>query len=336
MTITQTGDLFRSLQLRRDTTRLRTDLTKLANELSSGVRSDLSKVLKGDYTNLAQTESGLNRLDGFKQIIAEHRFHTSTTQVSLENLRSFGSHSGSLLALPEISDATLATSAGADALSRFEASVRQVNVQAAGRSIFSGTASDQPALADPGTILTAIEAEIASAGAATANDIETIVSGWFANGGGFDTVAYIGGPAASVNTILNDSEEAPPNLTAQEPEIREFLKAMTLGALVGRDALAGDPAEQHALLQKSGEALIVADKSLVELQSKVGLIEAQIDRASVEVNSERDALLTARSQLIETDPFEAAVKLQQTEIQLESIYSVTARLSRLSIVGYLQ
>ena len=336
MTINQTGDLFRSLQLRRDTTRLRTDLTKLTNELSSGIRSDISRVLKGDFSNLAHIESGLNRLSGFKTVIAEHRFQTSTTQVSLENLRAFGNHSGSLLALPEISDATLATSAGADAMSRFEAAVRQLNVQAAGRSIFSGTASDQPALADAETIMTAIEAEIASTGATTANDIQAIVSTWFGSGGSFETIGYTGGPAASVDTVLNDSEAAPPNFTAQEPEIREFLQAITLGALVGRDALSGNSAEQHALLQKSGEALIAADKSLVELQSKVGLIEAQIDRASVEVDSERDALMTARSQLIETDPFEAAVKLQQTEIQLESIYSVTARLSRLSIVGYLQ
>ena len=48
-----------------------------------------------------------------------------------------------------------------------------------------------------------------TAGATTAADVETVVSTWFAVGGGFDTLGYLGGPAAANGVQLSDRETLP-------------------------------------------------------------------------------------------------------------------------------
>ena len=68
--------------------------------------------------------------------------------------------------------------------------------------------------ADAETIMIALEGEIALAAATTATDVESIVASWFAPGGGFDTLGYLGGPAMATGTRLSDSETAPPHVTA--------------------------------------------------------------------------------------------------------------------------
>lgn len=335
MTISSVGDLSRSYQLRRDTTRIRTDLTRLTRELSSGVSSDLVGKLKGNFGALAGIERGLARTESFKAVIAEQRLIVTSFQTTLTNLRSLGGISSAFLMVQDTGDPTLIRNAGTDALSRFSSALGNFNTQVGGRSIFAGVQTDQPAVAGADTIMAALESEIALAGATTAMDVETVVTSWFATGGGFDTLGYVGGPAITTGAQLSDGETAPPSITAQEVEIRDYLVAMSLGALLGRDVLSVAPNERTALARMAGERIIAANSNLIDLQSRIGAVEAQVQRADVEVASERDSLMIARSQLIEIDPFEVAVGLQNAETQLQALYSITARMSRLSLVQYL-
>jgi len=127
----------------------------------------------------------------------------------------------------------------------------------------------------------------------------------------------------------------PAPVTADAEEIRDFLGALALGGLLGRGIFLGDPAEQGALARLAGESLFDADSRLVDLQADIGSMEAQLERATVEVAAESDSLTIARSKLIEIDPYEAAIELQNAETQLQTIYTITARLSRLSLTQYL-
>jgi flagellar hook-associated protein 3 FlgL len=43
----------------------------------------------------------------------------------------------------------------------------------------------------------------------------------------------------------------------------------------------------------------------------------------------------AKTGLLEIDPFEAATKLEEVQFQLQSLYSVTVRMSQLSLVKFL-
>lgn len=336
MSISNLGDLAVSFQMRRDTARIRTDLVRVAGELSSGVVNDVSKVLKGDFSALSGIEYNLARSSGYRSVIDEYTLVLTTQQAVVQKLREIGSVSGRFLTLPDTAGSILLENAGAEALSAFEAALRGLNTQAGGRVMFSGVATNQPAVADADSILAAIETDIAAAGATSAVDIEAVVDGWFATGGAFESIGYAGGPRSEVPVQLSDSEIAQSPVTAEDGAIRQYLASLALSALVGRTGGPIDPVEQELLIRRSGEKLLEANDLLVALQARIGTMEGLTERASVEVNSQVDALEIARAGLIETDPFEAATELQNAEAQLQTIYTLTSRLSRLSLVEYLR
>lgn len=330
------GDLAQSHQLRRDTARIREDLNKFTNELSSGVTSDISHTLKGNFGPLAGIERGLARSESFKAIIGEQSLIIATYQNTFSSMRTLGNDiRDALLSLPDSANAVLIKNAGADALTRLDATLNSLNTQVSGIALFAGTTTNGSSVADLETIMATLETEIATAGAATATDVETVVNTWFDIGGGFETIGYIGGNAMTQGVQVSEGETLPAGLTAETEEVRTFLSALSLAGLLGRGVLAGDLDEQGALARAAGEQLTNADSKLVGLQSSIGSIEAQLERASVEVAAERDNLTLARADLIEVDPFETAVELQNTETQLQTLYSITARLSRLSLANFL-
>ena len=68
---------------------------------------------------------------------------------------------------------------------------------------------------------------------------------------------------------------------------------------------------------------------------RLGSTEANIINTGVQNDAEKSALETARLGLLSVDPYETAAKLQEAQTQLETLFSITARLSRLSLVNYL-
>ncbi len=330
------GDLSQSFQLRRDTTRIKSDLNRLTSELSSGITENVVKKVNGNFGPLAGIERGIARLESFKSVIAEQTLVVTSTQTTLSKLRILAEDlRGALITVPDTVNPSLIRNAGNDALARLNSTINSLNGQVGGMTLFAGVEVDGPAIADLETIMSALESEITATGATSASDVETVVSNWFAVGGGFEAIGYLGGQAATLGTQVSDIETLPASVTAEADEIRSFLAALSLGALLGRDLFAGNLEQQGALARLAGTQLFDADSKLVDLASSIGLVEAQLERASVEVASESDSLTVARSEMIEVDPFEAAVNLQNAETQLQTLYSITARLSRLSLTNYL-
>jgi flagellar hook-associated protein 3 FlgL len=72
------------------------------------------------------------------------------------------------------------------------------------------------------------------------------------------------------------------------------------------------------------------------LQGRLGLTQARIDQAQTRNTAEQSMLEIARADLVAIDPFEAATRMEAAQTQLETLYSVTARLSRLSLVDFLR
>jgi flagellar hook-associated protein 3 FlgL len=128
---------------------------------------------------------------------------------------------------------------------------------------------------------------------------------------------------------------APPP-TAADPALQELLKGMAMMALLSQGLMAGDAAERFALTQAASGTMLAAQPAFFDLRAAVGIGEAQIDKADTRLTSERVSLQRALSDLIAVDPYEAAVRLEETQTRLESLFAITARLSRLSLADYLR
>ena len=87
---------------------------------------------------------------------------------------------------------------------------------------------------------------------------------------------------------------------------------------------------------KAGETMITSQGELAVLQAHIGTVESRIEDAKIINSAEGAALDLARSEMLGVDPYETATKLENTQTQLETLYALTARLSRLSLVDFLR
>lgn len=337
MQISSLSDLARSLYLRRDNAQLKTDMFEATRELSTGQHANLVTHLSGDLGPLADIERSLKTTESFLVAISEQRLRADTAQDALGSIRDVLSQAaGPLLLVQEASDAGLIQNAGVDALARFSSVVGTLNTSVGGASLFAGIASDRPALASADTILSELVSEISAAGATTAQSVGAVVDAWFAPGGGYETVGYTGGARPADGVLIAEGAVAQPLQTAQAAEIREALSSLALAALIGRGVLDASPDEQATLARDSGLRLIQVDESIVRLQADLGTQQSRISFSEAENRARLESLEMHRAELVGVDPFDAATRVQETQAQLESLYAMTARISRLSLTEYLR
>jgi flagellar hook-associated protein 3 FlgL len=220
----------------------------------------------------------------------------------------------------------------ADARGRLESVVGLLNAQAAGRAVFSGVATDRSPLGSADALLTALEA--AAPAAVTADDVAAAVVGWFADPLGYG--AFYQGGAPLSDAPIAPGEAADLSTTAMDPAIRDTLAGFAMAALLDRGILAGNPHERARLAQRAGQELLASEDARITLAARIGSVEAQVEAARTRNGAEETALGILRSDIGSVDPYEAATRLESARSQLESLYLVTARVSRLSLVEFLR
>lgn len=335
MSFTTIGDLAQSFTLRRETARLNEHLQRLAGELATGETRDLIGEVRGDFRALAGLERSLTSLDAYEVSVKEAALAAEVGQDILGRIAvDAGTLSSSLLLVQESTDAQLTGSAAEDARQKFAAAVTGLNTNVAGRTLFAGQAFDRPALADSETILADLAAAVGPA--ANAADVLTAVDAFFAPGGAFETVSYLGSATAAGPVSLGDGSTADPFLEATAPEIVEVLKDLATAALIDLGVLSGAPEERATLARTAGERLLTAEASLVSVRADLGVSQERIEAARSRIGAERAAYELARSEIRAADPLETASQLRQIEDQLQSLYLVTGRLSNLSLVNFLR
>ncbi|MFN3577004.1 MAG: flagellin [Tabrizicola sp.] len=327
------GDASLTNILARQGADLRAQVQRAAQEVATGRSADIGKALRGDFSPLLAVDASLARLAAFKSTAADAAFQVAAQQASLQGLSQLaGGISTELLGARDVATPAQIDTLAADARGRLASAVGLLNAQASGRAVFSGQATVTPPLGPVEDLLAALETAVA--GATTAGQVAAAVTTWFANPLGFGSF-YQGGPALTPVPVAPD-ETAEVSTTAMDPAIRDTLSGLAMAALLDRGVLAGDPVERARLAATAGQELLRGEDARVTLQARIGAVEAQIESARTRNGAEETALGILRSETGSVDPYEAATRLETIRAQLESLYLVTARVSRLSLTEYLR
>lgn len=333
MTLSSLGDLAQNFTLRRQTTELKAALDRRMAEATTGTTTDIGRALRGDFTPLSAIDTVLSRLDGFKAATTEAQLFAEGQQQALGTVAELSTGlARTLVAAASPGGATPVNAVAADAGARFATAVAVLNARVGDRTLLAGNETRGAALASPDTILDTLVT--ATAGAVTAGDVETAVTAWFADPAGYATLGYLGGPPLDPLAVAAD-ESVRLGATAADPAIRDTLKGLAMAALLGRGVLVADPAERANLALRAGESLFASAADRIELAARIGTAEERIAGATDRNAAEATGLQIARSGLVSVDPYEAASALTEAETQLQTLYSITARLSRLSLADYL-
>lgn len=336
LSATTFGDLARSFAMQNQTGHLKRQLEKLGYEVTTGRTHDLAASVAGDYLPLSNIESSLVQLDRYQASLSEAAAFVETGQRALENLQSRALRTSSnLLTLSASAEISVVDSISNDTRQSFSSVISDLNSQIGGQSLFAGMATDRAALADADTMLADIEGGLA--GLATSDEIIAAVTGWFDDpGDGFETLGYLGSDSTLLPFDLGLGDKANFNFRANDQEIRDILKGFALGAILNSVAPVLDVAERQNLIRRSGELLITAEKNLAQYRADVGTTEASISDSKARNSAEISALELARANIVNVDQYEAAGELEAAQVQLEMLFSITARMSRLNLMEFLR
>jgi len=315
---------------------LKQALQTTGQEITTGVSADLTERLSGDFGPLSAIERSLTAIESYNVATSEAKLTANAMQLALTNLS--GTMSGldsSLVLAGTEPQSTLIDAAGHDAYSKFEQAVSALNSSIAGRSLFAGAQTDLAPLISGPDILAAVEAAVA--GETTAQGIADAVNAWFTDpSGDYEVLAYQGATQGAGPVRLAEGQSLSLDITALDPAVREALAGLATGALLAnRTTLGGDVDARSDLAEIAGIALLSAEGGLATLQAELGVAQERIELIETENATHASVLELARSDLIGVDPYHAATRLEALQAQLETLYTLTARVSRLSLADYL-
>jgi flagellar hook-associated protein 3 FlgL len=336
MSVLSIGDLASTFLIRRQSAGLKAELTRLGTELTTGQKSNLGKAVSGDFGPFAAIERSLTAIAAYKTGNAEAAGLLSAAQLALENVQGMGQGVGpALLTAANARDVTLIGATSEDARQKFSAVVASFNVRVADRTIFGGAATDRPALATGEAMMTELVATVA--GETTAAGIVAAVDAWFdTSGGGFDTLGYLGSDADMGPLAIADDETVDVSLRADNSVIRDNLKSFALAGLIAEGVLSGNVDEQADLMAQAGEGMLTNDGAVTNMRARLGAIEARVENAQARNAAEASAYELARAELIGADPYQAASELEAVYTQIETLYTVTARIAGLTFTDFMR
>ncbi|NEY91160.1 flagellin [Tabrizicola oligotrophica] len=335
MTTLGFGDLAQSNIMRRHTMQAKADLARLSQELTLGRAADTPRHLSGDMGPLLAIDTSLARLEGYGAVTRELALFAEALQTGLATISDMAlTASNSLIAASGTAAATHVGTAASAAHAALLSTLSTLNTRFGDRTLFAGMDTNGQAMASADTLLTALESAIGAAGATDVASVEAALDAWFAAPGGYQGTAYLGSaPLAEVPVAPGEALAL--DITADDPALRKTLKGLAMAALVDRGIFPGQYELQKGLAQRAGEVLLAGETDRAQLAARLGGLQARLDQAQTRNESEAAALGMARTAMVEIDPYETATRLQDAETQLELIYTLTARISRLSLADYL-
>ncbi len=336
MSLVTFGDAAQFQSLRRDSAQIKEDLSRLTGELSSGRHADLGRALGGDFSTLADITRSLRLNQSFSSSVTDAAIAAEGRQSALARLSAeiegFAPALLSVTGAGSQSDLQLKL---ANTAERFESAVGALNTRLAGRSLFSADAPDQTPLISGEAML--IELRTIVADATDAATIEADVTAWFQDiGGGYETFAWQGGTGQPPTVLLAEGQSANTGITALDPAIRETLAGLAIAALASENAASLNDSEKRALVTIAAQKMLGSTDRLIELRANLGAEEARIEDARVTAETTRSSLEIEYGNLTSADPYRTATELEAVSTRLESLYIVTARMSRLSLTEYLR
>ncbi|MEO1556023.1 MAG: flagellin [Pseudomonadota bacterium] len=329
------GDLAQTFMLQRRGAELQADFSRVTEEVASGQVSDVKSVLAGNTGYLSDIENGLQALTGYGVATVEAAQFADASQAALELVNTSVERLSSIFfAMPNNAYGAVLDQFSNDAETEMATIVSALNTTSGGRSVFAGRATDRSALESVDVILDALR--IATATATTPDELKSQAADWFNDPLGFAAVAYTGTDEPLVPFRVGDNETVAVDVTANNAALRDILMNVSIG-VISKDATFGfGTSERQGLLRDSAQGLFQVQTDLTAVRASVGSSQARIDAVSTRNATEENALLMAKAALLRVDPYEAATELEAVQFQLQSLYTVTARMSDMSFVNFIR
>jgi flagellar hook-associated protein 3 FlgL len=302
------GDLTRGILLQSQSAHLKSRISALSTELTTGRVSNPRAHVSGQTGQLHAITHQIAKLTAFDMTAREIGPLLETQQLSMASIET-GLEPVIQAALGN-DEATFITASR----QAFEDALSALKTDHAGHRVFTWTQG----LPDAAQVITHLQTAMAQ----SPHEAPDIVLA--------DTLTdLLTTPAAPPDVPIGDYQTL--NISSQTaPDA----VVQTLTSLA-RGFLDGSGAKDHNALQRAASELMSDRDQLVQNQADIGTKQNRLEHARVRNTSQRSHLEMAQNDLLGSDPFKAAALLKDAEFRLEALFTTTARLSQLSLTRFL-
>ena len=338
--------------LQSTVTRLQSQLTTVSSESSTGLLADIGFSLganSGQDVALHQQMADLTALTGSNAVVtaqlgsasAALTSLSSTTQTMLEQIiqnQSETPGSNGALALQQ-------TAAGA--LSTFSS---LMNTSTGGVYVFGGVNSGvapiaQYAQTPAGAAQTAVDAAFQStfgfpvtsasvstiSGAAMTSFLNTQFAGLFS--GAAWTSTWSSASDTATSDRIGASETATTSISANQAAFQNMAQALTMLSEFGGLNLSSDATA--ALMTAAQKTMTAANNGLIQAGAAVGAMQNQVTQANSAISLQQNILTSQINGNETVNTYDVASQVSALTTQLQTAYSLTAQIAKLSLVNFL-
>jgi flagellar hook-associated protein 3 FlgL len=169
----------------------------------------------------------------------------------------------------------------------------------------------------------------------SAASMQTFLTGAFANlfqGADWST-NWSQASSTRTSALISPANVVTTSVTANESAFQDLANAYTSIAGLAIGNLGATT--QQAVLSNALSLAGAAQQAITGLQTTLGISQSQITNANSQMQTQASLIDNWVSKLGAVDPYQAASTLTNLTTQLETAYSLTNRISKLSLVNYL-
>ena len=136
-----------------------------------------------------------------------------------------------------------------------------------------------------------------------------------------------------LTTSISTSETADTSVSANATPFKQLAQAYTMLGELGTANLNSDA--YQALSSRAQSLLTSGISGLINIQANVGATQSNITDSTTTMSLQMNILSTQVSNLQSVDPYEASTRVTDLQTQIETAYSLTSQIHKLSLVNYL-
>lgn len=137
----------------------------------------------------------------------------------------------------------------------------------------------------------------------------------------------------TLTTQISDTQTVSTSTSANQSAFQDLAEAYTMVANLGTSNLSGDAL--NTLISNATTLVQQGITGLTALQTSVGLVQNDVTTANTQMSSQMNILTTQINGLESVDPYQASTQVTELQTQLETSYSLTSQLQKLSLVNYI-
>ncbi len=339
--------MWSSMQL--SVAKLQSELLTAQTESTTGQYADLGLQLgvrSGEEISL-QNENGALQTFTTNNALVTTRLGTATT--ALSTLQTDAQNTLNSLAeyVPEIGQGSSLQTLGANGL---QSLVATTNTSVDGQYVFGGVNSavapmtnylDPPAAAQT-AVQTAFSTYLAglsppaTAQTVTAAQMQTFLTSpaftsqfqgaaWSAN--------WSSASSTNISSDISPTETIDTSTNANQPAFQELARAYTmLNEFTGTSI---DSAAMQSVVDQASSLMSTAVNSLTSMQATLGSAQQRVTEANDGMSAQMNILQTQIDNLDNVNTYQVATQVNSLTTQIQTAYSLTAQLQKLSLASYL-